>query len=473
MTVIKIVPMPGPQGPAGSGGTEIVPLPSFLEWSAGRDHLPALNTNFGWDSNGLWFGDAITEGPWGTPSYPVYTDVVFEEFDKTVVTFDVAIEDYCSDIGVCFYPSGETPYWAWESHGTRIAAQFDCPNPVIHGMSSSNTGQDNTDDIPDVGMYRVVFTYDPNAETDKVVFDTYLIDGSTLTLQSHITLNEQFELNGGTYKVGFASDNSANDEAAQNPPYITYISNLTIDVNDGETVYEDSLKNGYSGEAVNLVAPLNIKDANGENLLRIEKGYTGVTRIDALQDDLALRSSRDIILYPGDDGEGKVYIGWGDANYTPTATNEVATLADVDEAIVNAGPVDTTFTVAGGALETSPTFSSDPLFTGSYVKHGDSVLFRINVEMTNITNFGTGQYYVDLPFPSKYGIIMRDGCLHDESNGNQWAISGHVAAGQSRLALWYTNTTGQDEIFDHNSPVTLNVLDTFHVSGSYIASAVG
>jgi hypothetical protein len=125
---------------------------------------------------------------------------------------------------------------------------------------------------------------------------------------------------------------ASNDEEAQNPPHITYMSNLTIDVNDGETTYTDSLQNGYSGQILNLTIPLTFTDVEGNDILRIEKGYTGVTRIDALQDDLALRSSRDIILYPGDDGPGEVYIGWGDASTTPNATNRVATIGDIENA---------------------------------------------------------------------------------------------------------------------------------------------
>ena len=237
---------------AGGGGNEVTPLPDFLEWVDERDHLPVLNTHFGWDSNGLWFGNAINDGPGSYQSYPVFSEFVMAEFDKVVVTFDMQVDDFCSDMGVCVYPSGETPNWSWNTDGTRIAAQFDCTNPEIWGMNTSNTGENSEDDLPDPGTYRVVFTYDPNAAEEKVVFQTFLIDGNQLTQRARLTLNEQFELNGGTYKIGFASDNSSNDELAGDPPHITYISNLSININDGETVYSDSLQNGYSGAIVNL-----------------------------------------------------------------------------------------------------------------------------------------------------------------------------------------------------------------------------
>jgi len=152
-------------------------------------------------------------------------------------------------------------------------------------------------------------------------------------------------------------------------------------------------------------------------------------------------------------------------NDATVANNQIATIGDINDAV----PTETSFTVNGGTLGTAPTFDGAPLFSGSYVKHGPMVHFQIQVDMDNITSFGTGQYYVDLPFPAKYGYQVREGCLHDISADRQYAIGGHVAAGQSRLNLFFTDTSGQDQEFDHNSPVTLAVADNFHVSGTYIS----
>jgi hypothetical protein len=132
-------------------------------------------------------------------------------------------------------------------------------------------------------------------------------------------------------------------------------------------------------------------------------------------------------------------------------------------------PTETVFTVNGGTLGAQPTFTGAPLFSGSYVKNGPLLHFQIQVDMDNITNFGTGQYYVDLPFDAKYGYQIKEGCLHDISTDRQYAIGGHVFAGANRLLLTFTNSNGQDEPFDHNSPITLNVADNFHVAGTYIA----
>ena len=131
---------------------------------------------------------------------------------------------------------------------------------------------------------------------------------------------------------------------------------------------------------------------------------------------------------------------------------------------------ETSFTVNGGTLGTQPTFTGAPLFSGKYVKTGPMLHFQIQVDMDNITNFGTGQYFVELPFAAKYGYQFKNGCLHDISTGRQYAIGGHVYPESNQLLLTFTNSSGQDEEFDHNSPVSLSTADNFHISGDYIVS---
>jgi hypothetical protein len=139
----------------------------------------------------------------------------------------------------------------------------------------------------------------------------------------------------------------------------------------------------------------------------------------------------------------------------------------------NPGVLESTFVVAGGTTGTAPTFTGAPLFSGSYTKLGNLVHFQIQVDMDNITSFGTGQYYVDLPFPAKYGYKFREGCLHDISASKDYEIGGHVFAGQSRLLLSSTDTqSGQvfDIPFVYNNPINLSTADNFHISGTYITN---
>lgn len=125
------------------------------------------------------------------------------------------------------------------------------------------------------------------------------------------------------------------------------------------------------------------------------------------------------------------------------------------------------FTVVGGTLGTQPTFTGAPLFTGSYTKVGNICHFQIDLDMDNITSFGTGQYYVNLPFPAEHNYLLSNGCLHDASIGDEYAILGHVIAGSDTLTLLSTASNGKQVHFTHSVPVNLSTADNFHIAGTY------
>ena len=136
----------------------------------------------------------------------------------------------------------------------------------------------------------------------------------------------------------------------------------------------------------------------------------------------------------------------------------------------NPGVLESTYAIVGGTTGTAPTFTGAPLFTGSYVKLGNLVHFQIQVDFDNITNFGTGQYYLDLPFPASHPYQLRAGCLHDIGGEDQFAISGHVGSGAVRMYLFWTNSNGQDEEFTSSDPTVLQTNDNFHISGVYLTN---
>lgn len=128
---------------------------------------------------------------------------------------------------------------------------------------------------------------------------------------------------------------------------------------------------------------------------------------------------------------------------------------------------DVSYQPQGGTDGTQPTFSGDPLITGSYIKFGDLVNFQIDVDFDNITSFGSGQYYLTLPFESEHAFLVRDGCLHDASGGDQYAISGHCNPNSNILQLFSVASNGRDVPFTYNVPVNLDVADNFHIAGTY------
>jgi hypothetical protein len=125
------------------------------------------------------------------------------------------------------------------------------------------------------------------------------------------------------------------------------------------------------------------------------------------------------------------------------------------------------FPVEGGTLGTQPTFTGAPLFTGSYTRVGNLVHFQVDVDMDNITSFGTGQYYINLPFPASHNYHFSDGCLHDISASDQYSTMGHVVAGSNQLRLLSVASNGRHVPFTATVPVNLNVADNFHIAGTY------
>ena len=108
--------------------------------------------------------------------------------------------------------------------------------------------------------------------------------------------------------------------------------------------------------------------------------------------------------------------------------------------------------------------------TGFYIKIGNFVIVQISVDFDTVTNFGTGQYSLTLPFPSKYHTDVYGGSVHDTVNQgiDHYSIKGHLSDGSSSFTIWNIKSSAADEPFDHNSPIGLTVDDLFHMSFSYI-----
>ena len=129
--------------------------------------------------------------------------------------------------------------------------------------------------------------------------------------------------------------------------------------------------------------------------------------------------------------------------------------------------ITTTFSdVAGGTDGTQPTFSG-PVFTAKYSRFGDLIHFSYTVDFTNILTFGTGQYYMTLPYNPESLYNFSNGVLTDDSSGKVYHIYGVAEPGQNQMKLWYTSSNGQGAEFTHNSPITLTTADSFNISGTY------
>lgn len=131
--------------------------------------------------------------------------------------------------------------------------------------------------------------------------------------------------------------------------------------------------------------------------------------------------------------------------------------------------VNTQYQPQGGTDGTQPVFNPSAI-TASYNRFGNLVHFSILVDFDLITSFGTGQYYLTLPYPARVSYDFRDGCLHDFSAGTTYHISGHVFAGSNQLWLSSSDKVSsgvQDVDFTSTFPVTLTTADSFHIAGTY------
>jgi hypothetical protein len=110
--------------------------------------------------------------------------------------------------------------------------------------------------------------------------------------------------------------------------------------------------------------------------------------------------------------------------------------------------------------------------TGSYSLIHDVCFFRVNVDFANCTNFGTGQYQIQLPFPVDYKTTLRGGTLHQTSGsagGTSYNITGLSAetGSTSTLLLYYTGTTSYLN-WKFNTPVSASTTSShFDINGTY------
>lgn len=125
------------------------------------------------------------------------------------------------------------------------------------------------------------------------------------------------------------------------------------------------------------------------------------------------------------------------------------------------------FSSSGGT--SSITFTGTPA-TGSYMKQGKLVNFRIKVLYTTITSFGGGaanQYFITLPFAPAVDYVFRNALYVKSSNGNQYELSAHATASSTTMSLWHSAGSGNEIVMNHNAPTSALVADYFYLSGTY------
>jgi hypothetical protein len=128
------------------------------------------------------------------------------------------------------------------------------------------------------------------------------------------------------------------------------------------------------------------------------------------------------------------------------------------------------FSSAGGSTQIA--FTGTPA-TGSYMKQGKLVTFRIRVAYTTMTAFGSGngnQYYITLPFAPVADYVFRDSLYEKSSNGNHYELSAHASANSTTMSLWHSAGSGNENPVNHTYPTAPATADYFYLSGTYEAT---
>ena len=110
--------------------------------------------------------------------------------------------------------------------------------------------------------------------------------------------------------------------------------------------------------------------------------------------------------------------------------------------------------------------------TGLAIRYGVGgnngiVFFSINISMADVTDFGTGDYTITLPFEALENSLVVGGELFDDSNGHIYPVALRLTASTDIAQILYIGSSSRYEPLDHNSPHTLVEDDSMNFHGWY------
>jgi len=136
-----------------------------------------------------------------------------------------------------------------------------------------------------------------------------------------------------------------------------------------------------------------------------------------------------------------------------------------------AGPSTSVQTYSPVWTGTGLAFTGTPA-TGEYIQFGKYIFFNIKVLFSTVTNFGTGQYSLTLPFAPDNNYFFRNSSIHQGST--HYSIAADAAPGTTSVVLYHTaNTNGSssyayDDLLTGTNPVTLTTSGYMYISGQYL-----
>ncbi len=166
-----------------------------------------------------------------------------------------------------------------------------------------------------------------------------------------------------------------------------------------------------------------------------------------------------------------------------TEPNRYATISDIGDA----GEISTAVRFSPIFQATGLTFTGTgltyPTYNSYYVKYGQMVTFNIIVNLTTVTNFGTGQFKVDLPFAPLASTAnhfsawswVNPALPPDELNGHVQMVADHLPDSQTMDLHWLKETTANpkpliESLLVQGTPVTFTTASRMYINGTYITA---
>jgi hypothetical protein len=123
-----------------------------------------------------------------------------------------------------------------------------------------------------------------------------------------------------------------------------------------------------------------------------------------------------------------------------------------------------------------------PTYNSYYVKSGLLVSFVIEIDFTTVTNFGTGQYKVALPFAPAFGYnhfsgwIWADPDINPDTGTGHTILNADTAGITTVLDLHYLKSAGganapiREGLWIQGTPVALTTISKAYINGTYIST---
>lgn len=96
---------------------------------------------------------------------------------------------------------------------------------------------------------------------------------------------------------------------------------------------------------------------------------------------------------------------------------------------------------------------------------GKMITANATIDFTNVTNFGTGQIYIDMPvgIPNRSHDLAAGGYL--TKAGVTYSVFATLGATDNKMYLWHPTSNGSSDIVSHNKPTTLTTGTVINITG--------